>query len=85
MVCAQLCSGLLALNAQNDLTPSPRVPVLQKHLLTGTRESQGPGHVDGECSDPAQLLRPQSWRQLQLAQGRHQGLPGCPWPKSVVP
>lgn len=33
MVCAQLCSGLLALNAQNDLTPSPKVPVLQKHLL----------------------------------------------------
>lgn len=24
-----------------------------------------------------------SWRQLRLAQGRHQGLPGCPWPKSV--
>lgn len=38
---------------------SPTVPMLQKkHLVTETRESQGPGRVDGEWNHPIQLLLP---------------------------
>jgi len=59
LLCVQLCSGIFALSAQNDLPRSLRVPVLQKkHLLSETRESQGPRHVDGECNHSAQLLLP---------------------------
>lgn len=53
-----------------------------------TRESQGTTRarvcrwtVESSRQAPSQT---QSWRQLQLAQRRHPGLLGCPWPKRVL-
>lgn len=63
-----------------------RVPVLQRHILMETgerRDHQGLGcrwRVRLSIYSPFQI---RYWRHLQLAQRRHQGLPGCPWPKSV--